>query len=425
MQYLWQHRLWTPSDMHTVDGDTVDVLDPGLLNENAGPDFFNAKIRIGDCEWAGNVEIHIRASDWNRHGHSKDRAYDSVMLHVVAVDDCRIARPDGTLVPQLVLMPNTEFSKYYDSITGAVSPLPCADELLSLPKVHVADWLTALAYERLYEKASRVSDIAASLGGDWRGAIYSVLARALGFGLNSQPFERLAREVPLRCLLHHQSCLTTIEGALFGQAGLLTGAQQGSPEEYYIQRLAEEHRFFSVKYGLVPSAFYGWKMSKTRPQTFPQRRIALLAKMVSDGFRIATQITHVKNIDDARRLFDVELSPFWQRHSSFASSENFFGASLGKSAKDILIINAIAPSLHAYGTTFGNSDYVETAIDLLQQAAPENNSITRRFEAAGIECPDAFTSQALVQLCRSYCEPRKCLYCRFGHRFLSRRAIRR
>lgn len=414
-----------PGDMSTVDGERVDVLDPGLPNSDAGPDFFNAKVRIADCEWAGNVEIHVKASDWKRHGHDDDPAYSSVMLHVVEVDDCRIYRPDGRVVPQLVLRCNHDFSTYYNAIVNDRAMLPCSGEIGSLDSVFISDWLGALGFERLYSKSEQVSTLAARLGGDWRGAVYGTLARGLGFGLNSEPFERLAREVPLRHLLHHQHNLFSVEGALFGQAGLLCGAEEGSAEADYVMRLAAEHRFMRVKYGLEEPGFYGWKMARTRPQAFPQRRIALLARMVSEGFGIATRIMRVENVEQARALFDVEMSPFWQRHATFASTTGHFGSVLSKAAVDVLIINVVAPVLHAYGNAFGNLEKANVAVELLESLAPENNNITRMFESAGIRLRDAFGSQAVVQLRKAYCEPRKCLYCRFGHRFMARRALRR
>lgn len=425
MQYVWQHRLWLNGDMRTVDGEPVVVLDPGLLNTDAGPDFFNAKIKIGDCEWAGNVEIHVRASDWKRHGHDSDPAYDSVMLHVVDTDDCRVYRPDGRAVPQLVLKCNRDFGQYYRAMVSDHSDLPCRSELAAMDSVYVADWITALGFERLYAKSEQVAALAAELGGDWRGAVYATFARALGFGLNSGPFERLAREVPLRSLLHHQNNLLSIEGALFGQAGLLQGAAEGSPEAAYIERLAAEHHFMSAKYGFVQPQFYGWKMARTRPHTFPQRRVALLAKMVSEGFGMATRITRVENLEQARELFAMEMTPFWQHHATFAPSTGNFGSALGKAAVDVLVINVVAPVLHAYGNAFGNDNMAGVAVELLESLAPENNSITRLFEQAGIGLRDAFGSQALVQLRRAYCEPRKCLYCRFGHRLMARSALRR
>lgn len=434
MQYIWQHRLWLPADMTTVDGCRVEVIDPGLLNTGPGPDFFNAKIRIGARIWAGNIEMHVRASDWHRHGHDHDRAYDTVILHVVASDDCRIHRPGGEEIPQLVMPCAADFSTIYNEmVNDPVSQLPCARHIASLPGIYITDWLTALAFERLYQKSDRVARHVRDSAGDWGEAIYIVLARALGFGTNSDMFERLARQTPLRKLLRHRGDIHAIEAALFGQAGLLENISADTDCPEYIHRLKQDYTFMTAKYGLQPPASVSWRMGRMRPQNFPHRRIAALAQMVADGFTIGYDLLHAETEADVRALFDIPLRHYWKTHYSFSPP----GAgdtrpqwrpgekALSKTSINTLIINVAAPVMHAYGTITGHSALCEHAVELLQSIAPENNSIIRLFESAGIGCPDAFTSQALIQLRRNYCEPRKCLYCRIGHRYLATRAIRR
>lgn len=434
MQYIWQHRLWLPADMTTVDGYRVEVIDPGLLNTGPGPDFFNAKIRIGSRIWAGNVEMHVRASDWHRHGHDRDRAYDTVILHVVASDDCRIHRPGGEEIPQLVMPCAADFSTIYNEmVNDPVSQLPCARHIASLPGIYITDWLTALAFERLYQKSDRVARHVRDSAGDWGEAIYIVLARALGFGTNSDMFERLARQTPLRKLLRHRGDIHAIEAALFGQAGLLENISADTDCPEYIHRLKQDYTFMTAKYGLQPPASVSWRMGRMRPQNFPHRRIAALAQMVADGFTIGYDLLHAETEADVRALFDIPLRHYWKTHYSFIPP----GAgdtrpqwrpgekALSKTSINTLIINVAAPVMHAYGTITGHSALCERAVELLQSIAPENNSIIRLFESAGIGCPDAFTSQALIQLRQNYCEPRKCLYCRIGHRYLATRAIRR
>lgn len=432
MQYIWQHRLWLPADMTTVDGCRVEVIDPGLLNTGPGPDFFNAKIRIGSRIWAGNVEMHVRASDWHRHGHDRDRAYDTVILHVVARDDCRILRPGGEEIPQLVMPCASDFSTIYNEmVNDPVSQLPCARHIASLPRIYITDWLTALAFERLYQKSDRVARYVGDSAGDWGEAIYIVLARALGFGTNSDTFERVARQTPLRKLLRHRGDTNAIEGALFGQAGLLDNIPDDSDRADYTQRLKQDYAFMSAKYGFQHPVSVSWRMGRMRPQNFPHRRIAALAQMVSDGFTIGYDLLHAETEADVRALFDVRLHQYWKSHYNFNRTHDSDTQwhpgekALSKTSVNTLIINVAAPVMHAYGTITGHSALCERAVELLQSIAPENNSIIRLFESAGIDCPDAFTSQALIQLRRNYCEPRKCLYCRIGHRYLATRAIRR
>lgn len=424
MQYVWQHRLWLAGDMFTVDGERVEVLDPGLRNTDAGPDFFNAKVRIANREWAGNVEIHVKASDWMRHGHDKDRAYDSVILHVVYNSDCRVSRPDGQLVPQLLLPCAADFNAKYRSIVDTAADLPCCKLIAGIPGIYLSDWLSSLAFERLFEKAERVHALAQRNGLDWREAIYIVLARSLGFSTNSDAFERLALAVPLRCLLKHQGDIDTVEGALFGAAGFLEGCDTGSKaEDCYRHKLSREYQFFASKYSLAAPQALAWKMARMRPQNFPHRRIALLAAMVTDGFAIARNMLAVKNLDEAKKLFDCHPGYFWRSHYTFCPSAAEVGTTLGQGSVMSLIINVVVPILYAYGSHHGIDELKNRAIGLLEEIPAENNRIVRIFTDAGIECRDAFTSQALIQLRRKYCEPRKCIYCRIGHRLLSQRAL--
>lgn len=426
MQYVWQHRLWLPPDMRTTDGLPVEVIDPGMLNTDAGPDFFNAKVRIGTDIWAGNIEIHQRASDWHRHGHHNDSAYDTVILHVVDTDDCRVTRPDGNEIPQVVMSCARDFARsYHEMVNNPTAGLACATEIDSVPQIYITDWVSALGYERLYAKSDRIADLARRLSGDWRETVYVTLARALGFHTNSDPFERLALSTPLSRLLHHRDSLTTIEGALFGQAGLLPHADSGTAESDYIAILDREHRFFATKYGLSAPRSLGWKMARMRPQNFPHRRLAYLAAMIADGFGISHNIFAIKSLDEAYRLFDTQLSQFWSSHYTFAPSDEHIYTALSQNSINTLIINVVAPTLYAYGQVYGNTAMQEQAVDILHSLPPEQNSVIRLFAGGGIACADAFSSQALIELRRNYCEPRKCLYCRLGHRFLARKAIRR
>ena len=240
MHYVWQHKLWLQSDMTTVDGRRVQVIDPGLHNSDAGPDFFNAKLQIGGDMWCGNVEIHVKASDWYRHGHDKDMAYDSVILHVVGVDDMKVKRADGHEIAQLVMPCAPDFSVSYDRLVNNGEEPSCRGELHNLPPLYVTDWLSSLAYERLYQKVDHVKDLYRRLDGNWTEVIYVMLARGLGFGINADAFERLALSAPLHCLMKHRDSCETVEGTLFGQAGFLDNPPDTS---FYVGRMQQEFAF--------------------------------------------------------------------------------------------------------------------------------------------------------------------------------------
>lgn len=420
--YVWKHRM-LGSALRLRDTRKVTVLDPGRLNNDAGPDFFNAKILIDGTEWAGNIEIHVKASDWHRHGHDSDPAYDGVILHVVAIDDCEISRSDGKPIPQLVISLPEDFYKTYSALDNStfdrqLHAIRCATHIGSLSPLAVTDWLETLSIERLQTKARRIADIIDSNGGDWEQACFITLARALGFGLNSEPFERTARSLPLKTIHRHSDHIDQVESLLFGQAGMLDTSQH-ILDEYY-QHLAHEYFFLARKYGLRGITPGGWKYARTRPQNFPHRRIAWLASLMSSSQSIHSKIIDTEgDIESLRKLFNAEVSQYWKTHHSFDTDEGKgCGNTLGPQSIDLLLINVASPIFYAYGSMTGNYDLAEKGHDILRALASENNSITRRWKSLGIEADDATRSQALIHLTRQYCDEGKCLFCRFGHALL-------
>ena len=421
MQYVWQFRLWPAADMRTVDGERIDVLDPGTLNKDSGPDFFNAKIKIGSQMWSGNVEMHVRASDWARHGHDKDSAYDSVVLHVVEVDDAPVFRPDGRRIPQMVMVCARDFAdRYHRMVNDPARDLACGLEIAGVPRLYIVDWLTALGHERLQHKADRVAALARAYNGSWADAVYVTLARALGFGTNSEPFEILARSIPLKVLLKHSDSLQSVEALLFGQAGLIPPGS--GDDDLYVRRMADEYAFFSVKYGLRPPAGCSWKMARMRPANFPHRRIAALAAMVYRGFSAAGRVLACESEADALGIFDFDMAGYWARRYSFGSPSAPGVKAFSRASATVLIINVVSPVMYAFGEYTGDYRRQEAAVELLQRLKPERNGIVDIFARAGVEATDAFASQALIQLRKEYCLSRKCLFCRVGHRLLSQKA---
>ena len=420
MQYVWKHRLWRSEDMVTNTGKKVRVVDPGLLNTDAGPDFFNAKIEIDGHMWVGNVEMHYRATDWKRHHHDSDKAYDSVILHVVAKDDAPVRRTNGELIPQLVLEVSPQFNADYASLVGATIEVPCATKIKQVPHLTIVEWVEGLAFERLHGKVERIHQLLDSFNGSWEDVCYVTLARNFGFGINNDAFERLARRTPLRLLGKHSDSVLQIEALLFGQAGMLD-AQKPGMDSYYNQ-LCTEYAFLSNKFQLTPMEKESWKLFRIRPQNFPYRRIAMLAQFIEGGFRMMNRILDAEGEKEMRALFEVELSGYWTKHYTFGKPNERATATLSRSSIDIILINTVAPLLYAYGELTGNYEMTDKAIKLLEDLRAESNSIVAHFVAYGIDCPDALTSQALVQLKREYCDARKCIYCKIGHHLLSKAA---
>lgn len=417
LHYIWEQRLFDNRQLQTTTGEKVEIIDTGYRNANSGPDFFNAKVRIGEKIWAGNVEIHQNASDWKQHHHDQDKSYDSVILHVIENNDAEIVRSTGEVIPQLIIRyPNT-IKDNYEFLISQDNFLPCGDRLHELPPLFLTDWIMSLAIERLQAKSQRICDWLDSYKGNWEEVCYIALSRSLGFGINSDAFERLARSLPLLFMQKHADSLFQIEAFLFGQAGFLDSTH--FVDDAYYQRMVNEYAFLKNKFGLSPLNPECWKFSRLRPVNFPHQRIALLAQFIYEGFSLFTQIREAKDEKSLRRLFDIYLNGYWDTHYSFGHPSAPRPKALGKNAIDILLINTVAPLLYTYGLKTGNETYNDRAMNLLENIKPEQNRIIRYFLQAGIKPDNALESQAIIQLYTAYCIPKKCLYCRIGHKLLS------
>lgn len=414
MQYLWQWRLYGSPDKVLTDGRPLRILDPGRLNTDAGPDFFNAKVIIDGMAWAGNIELHLRASDWHRHGHHSDRAYDSVILHVVGENDTLISRPDGSLIPQLHLPFSADTANLFKLLSESTVPLRCHQWLESVPALHLADWIDSAAIERLLAKSRRVEETLRFTNGDWSHTTFITIARALGFGLNGEPFERLARMIPMSVAARHTDSLFQLEALLMGQAGMLADPMV---QDTYYQSLRDEYSFLAHKYGLTPLPSHIWKLSRTRPGNSPCRRLALLARLLPDMGSMLSRILDCKgNLDSLVELFTCRFEGYWAEHHTFGlPSGRPSPVALSLPMIRTLIINSAIPLYYAYGTYTSDSALCEQAEQLLVALPPEHNNVTRFWETAGgIKARNAFESQGLLQVRREYCERRECLRCRIG-----------
>ena len=423
MQYVWQHRLWPRTHLRTVDGQPVQIIDPGRLNTDAGPDFFNAKIVIAGRTWAGDVEIHVRASDWHRHGHDGNPAYDSVILHVVDRDDTPIIRSNGETIPQMQMACTPDFYQRYSQLVDCADRfLPCAETIAQMSSLHITDWLDSLAFERIYEKTDSIEARLQRLGRDWDAAAYVTIARCLGFGVNGDPFERLALSTPIRFLAKHCDSLFTVEALLLGQSGLLDADPK--PDSYRLQ-LKKEYDYMAHKFGLRQPESLGWKMSRMRPANFPHRRIAMLAALLNRSTRLMSLMLDINSVDQASEIFSLPFTGYWANHYSFGAPSAAAGVTLSRNSVYSLMINAVIPLQFAYGMSRDDRELTDRAIDLLHSLPAEQNSIVRIFHDGGLRINSAFASQAVIQLRRAYCQTHKCLYCRIGHRALAARCPRR
>ena len=415
LHYIWRNRLYNTDSLITENGVKVEVLDPGLSNEDAGPDFFNSKIKARGKVWAGNVEIHRASSDWVRHGHHKDKAYNSVILHLTEEIDAEIVTENGQKVEQCRLEVSEKLRRSAEYLINNKCDLPCKNYLSTIPKVKLNGWLSYLTLDRLERKSDDIYEHLSRFSNSWDEVFYVVLSRNYGFGINSEEFERLALSLPHKYILKHSDSLFQVEALLFGQAGLLEKTLQ---DDYYM-RLKNEYSFLKTKYKLQCIDGYIFKKMRVRPVSFPEIRIAQLASLLQKSGRLFSIILKMKDYKEFFNYLQTEPSDYWQSHYSFGRSSAKSKKLPGAATLDIIVINTVVPMLFAYGKNNNNEEYCSRAIEILETIKPESNKVVREFIAAGVVPSNAADSQAIVQLRREYCEKRKCLYCRYGHSLLS------
>ncbi len=418
LQYIWKYRLYQSSALLTVDGAAVEVIDGGQHNTHAGPDFFNAKVKLGGTVWAGNVEIHLRSSDWMRHGHHLDKSYDSVILNVVEVHDAEILRTNGEPVPQMVLPFPEEVREHYRHLVNADSTIPCSMQLAEMDPFLFSSWKNALLTERLQRKTEAIRSLLEQNKQNWEEAFYVTLLRSLGLGINNDAFERLARSLPLSFILKHADSLLQVEAFFFGQAGLL---EVDNPSNAYLQLLQREYSFLQNKFNLKPIEKEAWRFLRLRPANFPHIRLAQLAALYHRTPMLFAKVMQLHSPEEFFILMEVEPNVYWQTHYDFKSESAKRNKRLGNTALQVALINAVVPMMFAYGTAVGQEGFCDRALLLLESVKGEDNSIVRAWKAAGVAVDSAFDSQAVLQLQKEYCDKKKCLYCRIGHRILSRK----
>ena len=416
LHYTWKHRLFPLKELATTDGQMVEVIDPGLQNKDAGPDFFNAKVKIGGTLWAGNVEIHTHADDWYLHGHQSNRAYDNVVLHVVEVADGRLVTDTaGRAIPTLVLpVPERVRENYHELMRTEEYPR-CHQIIPSLPRLTVHSYLSALHTERIVRKSERIEQYRERHELSWENAFFMTLARNFGFGVNGEAFEEWAAHIPLGAVNKHRDDLFQIEALYFGQAGLL---QDKETDDDYFQRLQNEYAYLAHKFELQPMDPVRWRFLRMRPANFPHVRLAQLAHLYYKGEGLLSRLLEAETVDTITRLLTAETSEYWQTHYTFGHSSERRTKQLSKTTKLLLIINTVSPFLYAYGKYMGNEALCQRAVSLLESLKAEDNRIIRIWRECGLNVDNAADSQALIQLKREYCDVKKCLHCRFGYEYL-------
>jgi hypothetical protein len=418
LHYVWKFRLFDHANLQTNNGEELEIFSAGLHNSDAGPDFQNARIRIGNTEWAGNVELHLSSSDWQKHGHSTDNSYNSVILHVVYRDDEPLILSNGRRVPTLELqsrIPDDLYNRYHKLIFGNQVIIPCEANIGSVDSLTLHNWLTRVLVERLEKKSAAVIAALNLNRGDWEETFYQFLAANFGFKINALPFELLAKSLPQIILAKHKNNPMQIEALIFGQAGFLTD----SVTDEYPLKLKKEYDFLCKKYKLTPVESHLWKFMRLRPQNFPTIRLAQFAALIINSNHLFSKILEIKEVKELRALFsDTKVNAYWENHYRFDIESTPSGKNLGQASVDILLLNSLALFLFSYGKHNQLQHYVNRSLQLLEQLPNENNNIVADFVNLGVKINSAFESQALLELKNNYCNYKKCLQCGVGNKIL-------
>lgn len=401
LHYIWERCLWAGFAQRTTDGREVEILSVGEHNHDAGPDYSHARIRIDGKEWIGNIEIHISSSDWTKHHHHTDKAYDSVILHVVRVADKPVYNSKGELVPQCEL----QYPSDQDYLSGlfslaqqmdsATSRISCAEQLIHEPELLTNGWRKTLLHKRLECKRASIKRLLEITKGSWEHALYISLARNFGFHTNSLPFEQLAINTPLSCLMKHRNSLFQLTAILLGQASLI------KEEEKELQK---EYHFLRIKFGLTPIDPTMWKHARMRPQNSPELRVRQFAQLIYQSENLLSKIIDENGLKELEQLFNVPQ--------------------MGKSSIDILLINTVIPYKYAYAMHQNNPAKAEQTAELMESIAPENNVIVRQWRVLGQQIHNAADTQALLHLYQNYCQHHECINCEVGYKIFQDRQLK-
>lgn len=414
LHYLWKHRQFDLSDLRTEQNEDLEIIHCGYHNENAGPDFLDARVKINGTLWAGNVEIHISSSDWYKHGHQNDPAYDNVILHVVFNQDRAVEAPEGSVVPALTLKDRIDYQSYrkYKAWVAEGKFIPCDKIVHQVPQLIKTSAVHAAAVERLSSKSEISRDHLLQTKGDMEGAFYRIFLRALGMKVNALPFEQLAKTTPHELIRKVSQREIQLEALLLGQAGFLAAAKS---DHSHVKTLQKEFEFLKKKYGLNPMPISAWKLFRLRPQNFPQVRLAQLATFYHRHPSVAKAISEMDNSEDLFEFFSIKIEDgFWLNHYTLDAESTNRKKSFGKDFLKHLVVNAVVPFVFSLADYNRDESYKQRAIGLLEKLPSERNAIIRNFDNLDFKIKSSFDSQGIIELKNSYCERKRCLRCKVG-----------
>lgn len=417
LQFIWSAGIFNMEDLKTTDGLEVNIINRGRPNTDSGPDFSHARIRIGDTEWFGHVEIHIHANEWAKHKHQNDAAYNNTILHVVLDGDEKCHRKDGSILPCVHLKDriSKKIAAQYDYLKYSQDQIPCCSDLHSIDGLIITNALDRALISRLERKSKWVYEWLQNSNGDWHSVFLASLTRSFGFGINSEAFEMLALNIPMTEICKSEQNQLKISAILFGISGFLDEA----PNDNFQKKLQEEWLFQKSKLNLHTLDKSIFKFMRMRPGNFPLVRLAQLACLLMDFQALMKRLMNAESIPAMLRALDVEIDAYWNTHYQFGKEGKSHKGRLSLNARQTILINALVPFLFVYGRQTGEDEYSNRALDLLQKLPSEDNRIIREWTEYGIESTSAYDSQALIELKLNHCDKRLCLNCPIGNSILS------
>ena len=411
LQYIWQFQYFNKTSLQTVEGETVEIVYQGSYNTNQGPDFFEAKLKIGNTLLIGNVELHCKTSEWNTHKHSADKNYANVIAHIVWENDCTL--PNN--LPTIILQDRVSkiLLKKYQKLLNTSSFIPCENSISTVPEITWLSWKERLLIERLEQKSTIVNEYLSKNNYHWEETFWWMIAKNFGIKVNSEAFEKIAQSIPITVLAKHKNQLHQIEALLFGQAGLL----DKDFEEDYPILLRKEYQFYKSKYNLQ-STNANLFFLRMRPANFPTVRLAQLAMLIVHSVHLFSKIKEIEEVENVKKLLNVTANDYWHYHYNFDELSAYKIKNVGVQMINNLIINTVIPILFAYGHYTKEHNFKDKALRWPTQLTAEKNSRINGFLALQITIKNAFDSQSLLQLKNEYCSKKRCLECAVGNKLL-------
>jgi len=421
LHFVWQTKRFDLSSLQSTEGEKIELVSFGIHNHDAGPDFLNGRVRIGGTEWAGNIEMHLKSSQWYEHKHQEDKAYDNVILHVVLEEDKPVLRKNGGRIPCLELkqLVHPDLTGSYRALIENNKKIPCYTQFASVPEHITHLFLSRILIERLEEKTSFILEELTRNEQDWNAVCYKYIGRCFGLSVNTDAFEMLCHSLDWKILSKHKDQLLHVEALLYGQAGML----ERDFVDSFPKTLKREYHFLQTKYGLAPIPSQTWKFMRMRPANLPTVRIAQFAFFIFKTEFLFSKILAARNVKELSQIFSLHLDNYWKTHYMFDKESKACRKTLGKSMIQLIIINGVVPLYFAYGISIGEESYKEKALSILEELPPEKNRVLQFWSELNMRPANAVESQALLHLKKHFCDRKQCLRCAVGNHVLKKSSI--